>query len=63
MVVATRRSPLRRGKDTLQLLPFSVHIAVDLSDLVHHLKQSTNSKLAKGALAQNTLTVPVPHIS
>ena len=34
-VLAERRSLLRRGKDTLQLLTFSVHVAVDLSHPEH----------------------------
>ena len=34
-VLAERRSLLRMSKDTLQLLPFSVHVAVDLSHLEH----------------------------
>ena len=34
-MLAERRSLLRMSKDTLQLLPFSVHVAVDLSHPEH----------------------------
>ena len=48
MVMAPRHSPSRRGKDTLKLHPFSVRVAVDLSDLACKAEQTQSSSRLHG---------------